>query len=102
MARCEFGPTACSSMRGAIRRLTYDVHSDGSGSCYSSRCAHPELAAEILAVELQRRPPNHRLAGGERAACDVITDEAACRGARPAEALSHVLTGTHPEYHTRR
>ena len=62
----------------------------------------PEHAAEILAMELQCRPPHHRLAGGERAGLRRHHRRgSACRGTGHPEATART-TGTHPEYHTRR
>jgi N,N-dimethylformamidase len=100
----DFGPTElCLNQRREFGVSTYDVHTDGSGSCYSSR----------LRPILNTRP-KHRLwnfgadlhvidwleATGQ--AYDVITDEELHRaGAAALKPYRAVLTGTHPEYHSR-
>jgi N,N-dimethylformamidase len=101
----DFGPTELFlNARREFGVSTYDVHTDGSGSCYSSR----------LRPILNTRP-KHRLwnfgadlhvidwleATGQ--AYDVITDEELNRaGAAALRPYRAVLTGTHPEYHSRR
>jgi N,N-dimethylformamidase len=101
----DFGPTELFlNARREFGVSTYDVHTDGSGSCYSSR----------LRPILNTRP-KHKLwnfnadlhvidwleATGQ--AYDVITDEELHRaGADALKPYRAVLTGTHPEYHSRR
>ncbi|MGE0118917.1 MAG: N,N-dimethylformamidase beta subunit family domain-containing protein [Dongiaceae bacterium] len=100
----EFGPTELFlNARREFGVSTYDVHTDGSGSCYSSR----------LRPILNTRP-RHKLwnfnadlhvidwleAIGQP--CDIITDEELHRaGAAALKPYRAVLTGTHPEYHSR-
>ena len=100
----DFGPTELFlNQRREFGVSTYDVHTDGSGSCYSSR----------LRPVLNTRP-KHRLwnfgadlhvidwleATGQ--AYDVITDEELHRaGAAALKPYRAILTGTHPEYHSR-
>ena len=100
----EFGPTELFlNQRREFGVSTYDVHTDGSGSCYSSR----------LRPILNTRP-KHRLwnfgadlhvidwleATGQP--YDVITDEELHRaGAAALKPYRAVLTGTHPEYHSK-
>lgn len=101
----DFGPTELFlNRRREFGVSTYDVHSDGSGSCYSSR----------LRPILNTRP-KHRLwnfgadlhivdwleATGQ--ACDVITDEDLEReGLALLKPYRAIITGTHPEYHSQR
>ncbi len=55
---------------------TYDVHTDGSGVCYSSRLRPRSTSRPNTPVELQRRPVPDRLARARSGqAFDVITDE---------------------------
>jgi N,N-dimethylformamidase len=102
-ALLEFGPTELFlNARHDLGRSTYDIHSDGSGVCYSSR----------LRPILNTRP-KHKLwnfnadlhiidwleATGQ--AYDVITDEDLHgSGAALLAPYRAVLTGTHPEYHS--
>jgi N,N-dimethylformamidase len=101
----ELGPTELFlNDRREFGVSTYDVHSDGSGSCYSSR----------LRPILNTRP-KHRLwnfgadlhvtdwleAIGQP--YDVITDEDLhAEGLGLLRPYRAILTGTHPEYHSRR
>ena len=100
----EFGPTELFlNQRREFGVSTYDVHTDGSGACYSSR----------LRPILNTRP-KHRLwnfgadlhvidwleATGQP--YDVITDQELHRaGAAALKPYRAVLTGTHPEYHSK-
>jgi len=100
----DFGPTELFlNARREFGVSTYDVHTDGSGSCYSSR----------LRPILNTRP-KHRLwnfgadlhvidwleASGQP--YDVITDEELHRaGAAALKPYRAILTGTHPEYHSK-
>jgi N,N-dimethylformamidase len=100
----ELGPTELFlNQRRELGVSTYDVHTDGSGSCFSSR----------LRPILNTRP-KHRLwnfgadlhiidwleATGQ--AYDVITDEDLHReGVALPKPYRAVLTGTHPEYYSK-
>ncbi len=102
-ALLELGPTELFlNSRPEFGRSTYDLHRDGSGSCYSSR----------LRPILNTRP-KHTLwnfgadlhivdwleATGQ--AYDVITDEDLHREGRGLlEPHRCIVTGTHPEYHS--
>jgi N,N-dimethylformamidase len=101
----EFGPTSLFlNARREFGVSTYDVHSDGSGSCYSSRLrpilnTRPKYSLWNFNADL------HIIdwleASGQ--ACDVITDEELhAEGLGILKPYRAVLTGTHPEYHTRR
>jgi len=100
----DFGPTELFlNARREFGVSTYDVHTDGSGGCYSSR----------LRPILNTRP-KHKLwnfnadlhvidwleATGQ--AYDVVTDEELHRtGAAALTPYRAVLTGSHPEYHSK-
>ena len=100
----EFTPTTLFlNERREFGVSTYDVHSDGSGSCYSSRLrpivtTRPKYRLWNFGADL------HIIdwleATGQ--AYDVVTDEALHQEGldllRPYRA---VITGTHPEYHSR-
>jgi N,N-dimethylformamidase len=101
----EFGPTSLFlNARREFGVSTYDVHTDGSGSCYSSRLrpilnTRPKYSLWNFNADL------HIIdwleANGQ--ACDVITDEELhAEGLGILKPYRAVLTGTHPEYHTRR
>jgi N,N-dimethylformamidase len=101
----EFGPTSLFlNARREFGVSTYDVHTDGSGSCYSSRLrpilnTRPKYSLWNFNADL------HIIdwleASGQ--ACDVITDEELhAEGLSILKPYRAVLTGTHPEYHTRR
>ncbi len=82
---------------------TYDTHLDGSGVCYSSRL-RPDLENRISG-----RPWNFTLdtllldwLDRTGQSVDVVTDEDLHReGAALLAPYAVVLTGSHPEYHTR-
>jgi N,N-dimethylformamidase len=102
-ALLEFGPTERTlNARRELGVSTYDVHSDGSGSCTSSR----------LRPVLNTRP-RHSLWNfgadlhitdwleGIHQPFDVITDEMLHQeGLSLLENYRCVVTGTHPEYHS--
>ena len=101
----EFGPTSLFlNARREFGVSTYDVHSDGSGSCYSSRLrpilnTRPKSSAWNFGADL------HIIdwleASGQP--YDVVTDEELhAEGLDILKPYRAVLTGTHPEYHTRR
>lgn len=91
---------------------TYDSHSDGSGVCYSSRL-RPNLFMRprfIAATDPRGSGLRHYAADTyitawlehEGVDFDVVTDEDLHRdGPSVLEPYRVVLTGTHPEYHTR-
>jgi N,N-dimethylformamidase len=101
----EFGPTGLFlNVRREFGVSTYDVHTDGSGSCYSSRLrpilnTRPKYSLWNFNADL------HIIdwleASGQR--YDVITDEALqAEGLGLLKRYRAIVTGTHPEYHTRR
>jgi N,N-dimethylformamidase len=101
----EFGPTSLFlNARREFGVSTYDVHTDGSGSCYSSRLrpilnSRPKYSLWNFNADL------HIIdwleASGQ--AYDVITDEELhAEGLGLLKPYRVLLTGTHPEYHTRR
>jgi len=103
-ALIDLGPTEMFlDQRPDFGRSTYDIHADGSGSCFSSR----------LRPILNTRP-QHRIwnfgadlhiidwleASGQ--AYDVITDEDLHReGVALLAPYRAIVTGSHPEYHSR-
>jgi N,N-dimethylformamidase len=100
----EFGPTALFlNQRREFGVSTYDVHTDGSGSCYSSRLrpilnTRPKFSLWNFGADL------HIIdwleATGQ--AYDVVTDEALHEeGLALLRPYRAVITGTHPEYHSR-
>ncbi len=101
----EFTPTSLFlNGRREFGVSTYDVHTDGSGSCYSSRLrpilnSRPKYSLWNFNADL------HIIdwleATGQ--AYDVITDEELhAEGLGLLKPYRAILTGTHPEYHTRR
>jgi N,N-dimethylformamidase len=101
----EFGSTSLFlNARREFGVSTYDVHTDGSGSCYSSRLrpilnTRPKYSLWNFNADL------HIIdwleASGQ--AYDVITDEDLhAEGLGLLKRYRAILTGTHPEYHTRR
>src|SRR5262249_13292272 len=100
----EFGPTALFlNQRREFGVSTYDVHTDGRGSCYSSRLrpilnTRPKFSLWNFGADL------HIIdwleATGQ--AYDVVTDEALHEeGLALLRPYRAVITGTHPEYHPR-
>jgi N,N-dimethylformamidase len=101
----EFGPTSLFlNGRREFGVSTYDVHTDGSGSCYSSRL-RPILNTRPRYSLWNFNADLHIIdwleASGQ--ACDIITDEELhAEGLSLLKPYRVLLTGTHPEYHTRR
>ena len=93
---------------------TYNYHTDGTGICFASWC-RPMLNVrigyitypheELRASGLRHYPADHHLLSWLEAKgyeFDVLTDwELHHDGRRALQDYAVVLTGTHPEYHTR-
>jgi N,N-dimethylformamidase beta subunit-like protein/concanavalin A-like lectin/glucanase superfamily protein len=102
-ALLEFGPTERTlNARRELGVSTYDVHSDGSGSCYSSRLrpilnTRPRYSLWNFGADLHVTD----WLEGIHQPFDVITDEMLHQeGLSLLENYRCVVTGTHPEYHT--
>jgi N,N-dimethylformamidase len=102
-ALLEFGPTERTlNARRELGVSTYDVHTDGSGSCHSSRLrpilnTRPRYSLWNFGADL------HIIdwLEGTGQAYDVITDEMLHQeGLSLLQNYRCVITGTHPEYHT--
>jgi len=100
----EFGPTSLFlNARREYGVSTYDVHTDGSGSCYSSRLrpivnSRPKYSLWNFGADL------HIIDWLEATGqpYDVITDEALHQeGLDLLKPYRAIITGTHPEYHSR-
>jgi N,N-dimethylformamidase len=99
----EFTPTDLFlRQRRDLGVSTYDRHSDGSGSCYSSRLR------PILNTRPKRNIWNYNAdlhivdwLDSTGQACDIITDEDLHReGLELLKPYRAVIAGSHPEYHS--
>jgi N,N-dimethylformamidase len=102
-ALLEFGPTELTlNDRRDLGVSTYDVHTDGSGSCYSSRL-RPVLNTRPKGTLWNFGADLHITDWLEAIGqpFDVVTDEELHReGLALLENYRCVVTGTHPEYHS--
>jgi N,N-dimethylformamidase len=100
----DFGPTELFlNGRREFGVSTYDVHTDGSGACYSSRL-RPILNTRPKHKLWNFNADLHVIDWLEETGqpYDVITDEELHRaGAAALKPYRAVLTGTHPEYHSK-
>ncbi len=81
---------------------TYDVHRDGSGSCYSSRL-RPLLTSRAKGRIWNYNADLHIVdwLAGIGQACDIITDEDIHReGLGLLKPYRCIIAGSHPEYHS--